>query len=128
MRPKPLRVLVVDDTEMIRELLAMLISEDKRFELVGEAGNGQEGIWAAGRLEPDVVFLDVSMPIKTGLEAAPEIAKLLPSATIIYLTGYITDLVQGEVKTGYVLDKATPMDHMLEKVYAIHTGRREQAL
>lgn len=121
---KPLRVLVVDDTEMIRELMALLVSEDPRFELVGEAGNGQEGIWAAERLEPDVVFLDVSMPVKTGLEAAPEIAELLPETTIVYLTGYLTTVV-GPQAVGHVIDKRTPLDEVLERVYRLHLGEKE---
>ena len=69
----PIRVLVVDDSSFMRSALKRRIEQDTRFTVIDTAQNGQEGVEKALRLKPDVVTLDVEMPIKNGLEALKEI-------------------------------------------------------
>jgi two-component system chemotaxis response regulator CheB len=73
--PGPIRVLVVDDSALVRRMLGQVLAEDRRFELVGFARDGAEGLLRARDLEPDVITLDQMMPGMTGLEALPELAR-----------------------------------------------------
>ncbi len=71
--PNPIRVLVVDDSSFMRSAIKRRIESDSRFQVIDTAQNGQEGVDKALRLKPDVVTLDVEMPVKNGLEALKEI-------------------------------------------------------
>jgi DNA-binding NarL/FixJ family response regulator len=84
------RVLLCDDSPQIRELLRIVL-ELEGNEVVGEAGNGREAVEEAERLQPDVVLLDLSMPVMDGLEALPEIRRVAPEARIIVLSGFDND-------------------------------------
>lgn len=81
------RVLLCDDSPQIRELVRALL-EVAGNEVVGEADNGREAIEAAEREQPDVVLLDLSMPVMDGLEALPEIRRLAPDTKIVVLSGF----------------------------------------
>jgi DNA-binding NarL/FixJ family response regulator len=83
---EPVRVLVVDDQELIRRGLVMLISGEDDIEVVGEAADGVTAVEVAGATVPDVVLLDVKMPKGTGIEACAAIKDADPSAQIIMLT------------------------------------------
>ena len=78
------RILLCDDHPLIAEGLRSLLAND--FEIVGIAANGREVVTAAERMLPDVVTLDVSMPLLNGMEAARQIRKVSPSAKIIFVT------------------------------------------
>ncbi len=82
------RVLLVDDSRDIRLLLRRVLTRSSSFDVVGEACDGREAIALAGALQPDVVILDLAMPVMDGLEALPQIRLRLPSATIIVLSGF----------------------------------------
>jgi DNA-binding NarL/FixJ family response regulator len=86
-RTRPVRVVVVDDTYDLRELLRLALTRGG-MEVVGEAGDGLAGIEAVRRELPDVVLLDLSMPVMDGLEALPTIRRLAPGAKIIVLSGF----------------------------------------
>jgi len=79
-------VLVVDDQELFRRGLTMLLAVEPGLEVVGEAGDGVEGAALAESAAPDVVLLDVRMPKKSGIEACLSIKEAVPSAKIIMLT------------------------------------------
>ncbi len=83
---RKIRVVIVEDFEMTRTLLKIILRGDE-FEVVGEAGDGLEGVQLCQQLQPDMVFIDVIMPKLNGLDALPEIRALLPHATIIMVTG-----------------------------------------
>ena len=86
------RVLVVDDVADIRRLIgAIIAAHDQGWSVAGEASNGQEAIAAARRLDPDLVLLDLSMPVMDGLEALPGLRTSVPDATVVMLTGFPTD-------------------------------------
>jgi DNA-binding NarL/FixJ family response regulator len=82
-----LRTVLVDDVEDLRALLRVLLLQDGRFEIVGEASNGQEAIELARRLQPDVVVLDLAMPIMDGLTALPGLREAAPQTRTVVLSG-----------------------------------------
>ena len=84
--PRPKRVLLVDDNSAVRSLVRKLFELEPDFQISGEAENGREGVEKAESLKPDVVILDLSMPIMTGLDAAHLIRKNLPHTKIILFT------------------------------------------
>ena len=83
---EPIRVLVVDDQELFRRGLTMLLAVERGIEVVGEAGDGIEGTNLAATVAPDVVLLDIRMPKRSGIEACLAIKEAVPSAKIIMLT------------------------------------------
>jgi DNA-binding NarL/FixJ family response regulator len=82
------RVLLVDDTPEIRELLRLALEMDGRFEFVGEAGDGRTAVSLTQSEKPHTVILDLAMPVMDGLQAIPEIRKEAPEAKILVLSGF----------------------------------------
>lgn len=87
--PKPIRVLIVEDTRTVAEFLAGLVSSDPRMQVVGVATDGEEAIQAAQRLKPDVITMDVHMPRMNGYEATRTIMELCPTP-IVVVCGVLT--------------------------------------
>ena len=85
---RPLRLLVVDDHEVVREGLVALISRRDEFQVVAEAGTMAEAIAAARRFQPDLVVMDVRLPDGSGIEACREIRAEFPSIRVVMLTSY----------------------------------------
>lgn len=81
------RVLIVDDHRLFGELLMAGLSEDERLEIVGIAGTGREAIDLVKQLEPNIVLMDLAMPIMDGLEATRLITKMAPATQVLVLTG-----------------------------------------
>jgi DNA-binding NarL/FixJ family response regulator len=86
-RERPVRVLVADDEPLFVETVKALVADDERVEIVGTAGNGQDAVDLATALGPDLILMDISMPVLDGIEAARRIRLELPSACILILTG-----------------------------------------
>ena len=84
--PKPIRVLVVDDHAIVREGICSLLARRKDIEVVGEAADGKRAIDAVVQFDPDVVLMDIQMPVLNGLDATREIHKRFPSTRILVLT------------------------------------------
>ena len=82
------RVLIVDDHTIVRDGISSLLALAGDIEVVGEAANGREGLEKVGKLLPDVVLMDISMPIMGGLEAIHRIRKEFPETKILVLTQY----------------------------------------
>lgn len=82
------RVFLVDDNADIRKTVRRLFHVHPRFEVVGEAEHGRDAIDKAPDLRPDLIVLDLSMPVMNGLEAAPLLIKVLPNVWIILLTAH----------------------------------------
>jgi NarL family two-component system response regulator LiaR len=81
------RVLIADDHRLFAESLMVLLSQDDRLDVVGTAGDGREAVKLAQTLRPDVVLLDVNMPLMDGVTALSELRVLVPDARVILLTG-----------------------------------------
>jgi DNA-binding NarL/FixJ family response regulator len=81
------RVLIADDHRLFAESLMVLLTQDDRLDVVGIAGDGREAIRLAQTLRPDVVLLDVHMPLLDGVAALSELRLLVPDARVVLLTG-----------------------------------------
>jgi DNA-binding NarL/FixJ family response regulator len=82
----PIRVVLADDSDDVRDMLRMALEIDGRFDIVGEAGNGQEAVSMVSDHRPDAIFLDLVMPVLDGLKAIPKIKDSSPETKIIVLS------------------------------------------
>lgn len=89
--PERIRVLVADDTATMRLLLRRTLEASKAFEVVGEASDGAEAVELAASLQPDMVLLDLSMPVLGGLAAIPRIKSGAPGTRVVVLSGFSSD-------------------------------------
>jgi DNA-binding NarL/FixJ family response regulator len=87
-RAKRDRVLVVDDAANLRELLTLLLETEDDFEVIGTASDGEQALTVAETLQPDIVLLDLAMPIMDGMQALPGLRGLLPGAIIVIFSGF----------------------------------------
>jgi DNA-binding NarL/FixJ family response regulator len=85
--PKPLRVLIADDHRLFAEALEAILATDERIEVVGQASDGEQAVELARKLGPDVVLMDVSMPVLDGFEATREIRAAGEGIRVLMLTG-----------------------------------------
>ena len=108
----PIRILITDDHQVVRQGLRMFLSDDPDMEVVGEAANGAEAVRLAHELKPDVVLMDMLMPVMDGITATAQIRRELPDTEVIALTSVLEDdAVIGAVKAGaigYLLKDAEP--------------------
>lgn len=122
---QPTRILLVDDQALFREALRTLLSVQPEFEVVGEAGNGEDALRQAALLHPDVVLMDVRMPIMDGVTATQRLHSTLPESRTIILTTFDDDedifegLRAGAV--GYLL-KDVSSDKLYEAIRAAARG------
>jgi DNA-binding NarL/FixJ family response regulator len=86
-----IRVLVCDDVEAFRALMRYTLEEDPGIEVVGEAADGRAAIGAAERLQPDVVLLDLTMPVLDGIDAIAAVLESAPGARVVALSGWGAD-------------------------------------
>jgi DNA-binding NarL/FixJ family response regulator len=82
-----IRVLIADDHRLFAEALEAILGTDDRIEVVAHAGDGREAVQLVGKLKPDVVLMDISMPVMDGIEAAEELRATDGAASILMLTG-----------------------------------------
>lgn len=83
-----MRVLIVDDEKPARDRLRQILADEPDFEVVGEAGNGEEALQRAAELKPDVVLLDIRMPGMEGIEAARHLNAMDPAPAVVFTTAY----------------------------------------
>src|SRR5579864_871435 len=123
---KRIRVLVCDDHALFREGVKTILGTQPDIEVVGEAGDGKEAVELALRVQPDVVLMDISMPVLRGFEAVRRIRKARPGIKVLILTVYDDeDLVARCLDagaSGYVLKDSPP----LQLIYAIRAVNRGQ--
>ncbi|MFD1333544.1 response regulator, partial [Methylopila musalis] len=136
-----LRVLIVDDSAVVRTLTSRWIEEEPDLELAGIGRNGREAVERAGRVRPDVILLDVEMPDMDGITALPLLLKAAPNAMVLMASALtrrnaemsIRALALGAsdviAKPGQGVDQATYRVELLAKVRALgeHLRRRARA-
>ncbi|HMC98094.1 MAG TPA: response regulator transcription factor, partial [Flavobacteriales bacterium] len=85
---QPMRIMLVDDQSIILDGLAALLEGEPGVEVVGTAANGQDAVETALRLKPDVIVMDISMPIMDGIEATRQVKKKLKKVQVLILSMY----------------------------------------
>lgn len=124
-KKKIIRVLIADDHPIIRDSLRTLISTEPDLKLVGEAVNGDEAVKKAIELEPDVILMDLVMPVKDGLQAISEIKYVQPEVSILVLTSFSDeDKVFPAIRAGalgYLLKDSSPQE-LLKAIHDVHRG------
>ena len=118
-------VLLVDDHTVVRQGLRALLAVEEDIEVVGEAENGRQAVTLTTKLRPNVVLMDVAMPILNGLEATRQILKLLPETRVLVLTSYgddeyVQQLVQAGA-AGYLIKQMAAND-LLKAIREVHRG------
>ncbi len=94
-----LRVVLADDTPEYRQLLKLILHQDGRFDVVGEAADGEQAVALAAAERPDAVVLDLAMPVMDGLEAIPLLKLGAPDAAIVVLSGFARGSLDGQALT-----------------------------
>ena len=125
-----IRVLITDDHKVVRQGLRMVLELDPDLEVVGEASNGEEAVAMARRLEPDVVLMDLLMPVMGGIEATGEIRRGLPDTEVVALTSVLEDAsVAGAIRAGAIgyLLKNTEADELHRAIRAAAAGQVQLA-
>jgi two-component system, NarL family, response regulator LiaR len=123
-------VLLTDDHQVVRQGIKMVLDLDPELEVVGEASNGEEALRMARRLEPDVVVMDLVMPVMDGVEATGEIRRELPDTEVVALTSVLEDAsVTGAVKAGAIgyLLKNTGGEELRQAIKAAAEGQVQLA-
>ncbi|GAA4844580.1 response regulator transcription factor [Kitasatospora terrestris] len=87
----PIKVLIVDDQPLVRRGLSLILSPDPSLEVVGEAGDGEQAVLLAERLRPDVVVMDIRMPVLDGVAATERLAGALPGCRVLALSTFDMD-------------------------------------
>ena len=125
---EPIKVLVVDDVPDIRLLLRVGLQADDRFAIVGEAEDGAEAVALAGELRPDVVVLDLAMPVMDGFEAIPEIHRVAPEARVLAYSGHHSDKAQHALELcAYAFaPKGTPLKQLAELIARVHESPEKE--
>jgi DNA-binding NarL/FixJ family response regulator len=124
-------VLLVDDTPDLRALVRMALERRGDFQVVAEAGDGLQGVDAAEEHQPDVVLLDIAMPVMSGLEALPLIRRVCPTSTVIMLSGFGADKMAAQALAagadGYI-QKGQPIRVLLAQVHALVESSRRPGI
>jgi len=121
-----IRVLIADDQALMREGLQTLLELSPGIRVVGQAANGEEAVALARKLQPDVVLMDVRMPVMDGVEATRRIRRELPDTQVIILSTFDDDeyifegLAAGAM--GYLL-KDVSSDELAEAIRTVHQGQ-----
>lgn len=122
-----IRILTVDDHQLLREGIGAVLDGQTDMTLVGQAGNGLEAIESYRRLRPDVTLMDLRMPDMSGIEAISAIRTEFPNARIIVLTTYAGDVQAAAAlragAAGYLL-KSLVRKELIETIRAVHAGKR----
>ncbi len=125
MKQSSIRVLIVDDHAIIRKGVIALLDEVDGVEVVGEASNGKEAVDQAKALQPDVILMDLEMPVMNGVEAISRITTLEEKVRIIALTSFATDdKVFPAIRSGalgYILKDSEPAK-LIQAIQQVHRG------
>ena len=122
---KRIRILIADDHALLRRGLVTLLKYQKDFSIIGEAANGEDAVRKTIELKPDVVIMDLSMPVLDGVEASRQIRAAQPAARILILTTFGTSVdVARAVKAGAsgALVKDSDDDDLLAAIRTVASG------
>jgi DNA-binding NarL/FixJ family response regulator len=121
-----IRILIVDDHSVVRQGLRLFLALDEELDVVGEAGNGEEALSLTRELKPDVVLMDLLMPVMGGVAATKAIREQVPDTEVIALTSVLEDeAVIGAMRAGAIgyLLKDTESDELCRAIKAAAAGQ-----
>jgi len=101
-------ILVADDNPLVRKMLCKMFEREEDYDLCAEAANGEEAIALAIRHRPDLIILDMSMPVMNGLIAARELKRLMPHIPIILFTLFAEQIDLSQVRVDRIASKTDP--------------------
>jgi DNA-binding NarL/FixJ family response regulator len=108
----PKTVLVVDDNEFIRHALCQIFTSESDFDVCGEAENGRQAIEKAQELHPDVIVMDLSMPVMNGIDAARALKRLMPKVPLIIFSEYSDVFSENEARSAGVSALVSKSEHI----------------
>lgn len=118
----PFRIVLADDVFDLRFMVKLALERSGRFQVVAEAENGDEAVQMAQKHQPDLVLLDVSMPVKDGLEALPDIRSVSPTSKVVMLSGFeASRLASTALESGAsaYLEKGIPPGELVEQLLKV---------
>jgi len=124
--PEMIRIMLVDDHQVVRSGLRAFLSVFDEFEFVGEASNGREAVLLCPACKPDVILMDLKMPEMNGAQATREIRRICPNVQVVVLTSFREEeLVEEALKAGAIgyLLKDVSADELAEAIHAARSGR-----
>ena len=122
MTDAPFRIVLADDVFDLRFMVKLALERSGRFQVVAEAENGDEAVALAKQHQPDLVLLDVSMPVKDGLEALPDIRSVSPNAKVVMLSGFeASRLASTALESGAAayLEKGIPPGELVNELLKV---------
>lgn len=126
MPDEKIRILIVDDHAVVRKGLSAILETEPDLQVIGEAENGNQAVWKARSLQPDVILMDLVMPEKDGIEAIKDIKKENDAAKILVITSFAEDeKVFPAIKSGalgYLLKDSSP-DDLIQAIHEIYQGK-----
>jgi two-component system, NarL family, response regulator LiaR len=122
----PIRILIVDDHAVVRQGLKMFLGLDPELEIIGEAVDGKQALQMAREIKPDVILMDLLMPVMDGIQTTAAVRAELPDTEVIALTSVLEDSsVVGAIRAGAIgyLLKDTQSDELIRAIKAAADGQ-----
>lgn len=125
-RPKPITVLLADDHTVVREGFRNMLEMEADIKVVGEAENGREAVALAKKLKPDILLMDIAMPLLNGLEATRQLVRLVPATKVVILSAHSDDAYVDDAAAagarGFLI-KQISSNEVVEAIRQVHKGK-----
>ncbi len=125
MKAETITVVLVEDHKIVRKGLRALLELETGINVVGEAESGHDAVRLCGKLNPEIVIMDIALPDFNGIEASRQILKLKPKTKILMLSAYLEDgYIEGAHSIGvhgFLIKQCSP-NFLIEAIYEIHNG------
>ena len=124
---KKITILIADDHTLVREMWAIILNSDSRFSVIGETGNAEDAILMAKQLHPDIVIMDINLPVMNGIQATQQIRKYAPGTKVLGVSLHNMPIYAREMMqkgaSGYVT-KNSSKDELINAILEIQKGNK----